>query len=385
MKTLEYLGKIKNFGGTAADYCEVIGISESSIYAWQKRIGQLANKKPIPKTFPKKISEEKRRQVITAYDTYGNFFGEWSISKMVGGISASKVGEIIRSIRPYMLRHKEDILEKIRQGYYEFLKRNVCWGWDTIELKAGGFKLMLEILREEFSRYILGWTLTSTVTAEHVRQMLLDAINKYGMPLVFKHDNDTVLKAGLIKRLLEKENILDLPGPAYYAKYQSHHERGNGDIRQLLAPYEANPCITYFELAKKVELTVDFLNNVKPRMNFDGKTSAEMFNTGQSIAGIDRLELVRQVKEIEGTNLWAFPGEKGMKKLHRYAIIEVLKKENFLKVEPRIPQGFLGVLGSLKCSEAILHQQDNHAGQSPWEQSRTAGQTVKQFQGQFLQ
>ncbi len=375
MKTLEYLGKIKGAGGTVSDYCEVIGVSESSIYTWQKCDGDLANKKPIPKTFPTKISDEKRVQVITAYEKYGGFFGEWSIAQKVGGISASKSGEIIRSIRPYMLRHKEDILEKIRQGSYEFLRKSACWGWDAIELKAGGFKLMLQILREEFSRYILDWMLTSTVTAEHLWRLMSDAIKTYGItPLVLKHDNDTVLKAEIIKLLLEKENILDLPGPAYYAKYQSHHERGNGDIRQLLAPYEANPCITYFEMEKVVELAVDFLNNAKPRMNFDGQTSTEMFNAGQSVAGIDRLELIGQVKEIEGTNLWAFPGEKGMKKLHRYAIIEVLKKENLLNVEPRIPQGMTGILGALECSEAVLHQQDNHAGQ-----------TVKQFQGQFLQ
>jgi hypothetical protein len=37
------------------------------------------------------------------------------------------------------------------------------------------------------------------------------------------------------------------------------------------------------------------------------------------------------VKQSEENDRWAFEGKNGLKKLHRYAVIETLKKHNLLK------------------------------------------------------
>jgi transposase len=100
-----------NLGENVKNFCEVIGKHRSLIYTWlgKDASGSLENKKPVAKTYPGKISEVKRAEVVTEYFNLSGFLGEWSLSKMVGGISASKTGEILRDIRSHYLMHKQQV------------------------------------------------------------------------------------------------------------------------------------------------------------------------------------------------------------------------------------------------------------------------------------
>lgn len=326
--------RITELGGNIKNYCEVIDKPRSLIYYWLKKNAShnLENKKPIAKTHPSKISNDKKAEVLTEYYNCHGLLGEWSVSKIVGGISASKTGDILRWSRPNFLLYKQMVEEKIKNNFYEFLFPNVCWSWDAMDIHLGGEQMRLQVLRDELSRHILNWILTAEVIAEQVKWLIIDSIGKYGAsPLVLKRDNELPLNTIGFGQFLADRKIIDLPSPTRYPKYQSHHERGNLDLREMLMPYELDPCLTYSEMKEIIGMSVDFLNLKKPRMMFSGKTSAEMFRNSGHADGADRKQLIEEVRQAEEKDRWAFEGKNGQKKLHRYAVIETLKKHNLLK------------------------------------------------------
>jgi len=333
--------QMKDLGGGISGFCKALGKHRSLIYRWGARNGRLKDKLPLAKTYPTRISEVKRAEVITEYANSHGLAGGWTLSALVGGISASKAREIIREARPYIVTYMRKLEERLKKNHYEFLNPHTCWSWDYINIWLNMEKMVLQILRDECSRHILNWAITSVATCENVTRLISGAIDKFNIkPLVLKRDNEGALKADMFKAFLALKNIIDLPNPPNYAKYQAHHERGNGDINGMLHLYEINPCTTYSEMRDRVEVTVDYLNNTKPRMKFDGKTSAHVLASVHMASGVTVQELIEEIKKTEVDLLPLFDGKNGLRKLHRYAVTEVLKSRKLLTVEMEPWQDF---------------------------------------------
>ena len=326
--------KVREFSGNMSDFCSAIGRHRSLLYRWAGRKGRLKDKKPLAKTYPTKISGQKRAEVICEYSNNHGLLGGWSIAQNVGRISESKVREILREVRPYFLKYNKELEERIKNNFYEFLKLHVCWSWDVLHLLVGGEKMYLHILREEFSRYILGRLLTASVSFKYVTGLIMETIEKYRVkPLVLKRDNDIELNPVAFSGFLNENEIADMPSPPYYPRYQAHHERGNRDIRECLHQCELDPCIIYGEMLEKIDSSIEFLNCRKPRMIFSGKTSAYMFENSQPVGDIKASDLLAEIKTVE--NEWSpmFEGKNGLRKLHRFATVEVLKRKKLLTVQ----------------------------------------------------
>ena len=331
---------MKELGGNTKNFCMALGKHRSLIYRWESKKDMLEDKKPFAKTYPTKITEVKRAEVISEYANNHGISGGWTIANLVGGISAAKTREIIRQARPYIIMYVKNLEEKLRKNHYEFLNPHTCWSWDYMYVIVGMEKMILQVLRDECSRYILNWSITSVATTENIIMLIADTISKFNMkPLVLKRDNDVVLETGMFNNFLTINNIIDLPSPTYYSRYQAHHERGNSDLRSELHLHEINPCITYREMIGQVYNVVNYLNNEKPRMNFNGKTSVQIFNSLLP-ANINIEEIVSEIKSMEQEYAAMFTGKKGLKKLHRYAVIDVLKNKGLLTVEIQPWQDF---------------------------------------------
>lgn len=349
---IESREQMKELGGSMSNFCAALGKHRSLIYRWEARKDRLKDKKSLAKTYPTKISEVKRAEVICEYTNNHGISGGWTVANLVGGISASKAREIIREVRPYIMMYIRKLEEKLKNNHYEFLNPHVCWSWDYMHVWLGMEKMILQVLRDECTRYILNWVISSTATTENVSRLISDAITKFNItPLVIKRDNDVAIETDEFKNFLTVNNIIDLPNPPHYAKYQGHHERGNGDLRSQLHLYEINPCITYREMMVQVEGVVSYLNNTKPRMNFNGKTSAQILEN-LPLANVNIEELIGEIKKTEQECLPMFTGKNGLRKLHRYAVIEALKNRSLLTVEIEPGQDF---------SNKILY---NHKGEA---------------------
>ena len=332
--------RLAELGETMENFCETVGIKRSVIYTWLGRGDRLEDNKPLAKSYPTKVNEVKRAEVVVKYTDNHGIMGAWEVAQHVGGISASKTAEIIRSIKPYILAYNKKLMESFRKNSYEFLKVHVCWSWDYMNVCVGQERLQLHTLMDESSRYILGWLLTAGVNFAQFTGMIKRAVNKYGVtPLVLKHDNDIVLRG--VEEFLVGLKIVDLPGPTYYPRYNAHLERGNADLRKQFSLYEENSCLTYSEMNSKIGLTVDYLRNIRPRDIFDGKTCADIFKNSAPITEISPEELICRIKNREQEWQEVFAGKKGLKKMHRYAVIEELKAVKLLTVKMEHWQDYL--------------------------------------------
>lgn len=340
-KVLEVMKRLMELGETMQDFCETTGIRRSVIYSWLGRGARLEDKKPVAKSFPTRVSEAKRAEVVVKYTENRGKMGASEIARHVGGICASKTAEIIRSIRPYILARNEQIKEAFRKNHYEFLKAHVCWSWDYMYVRVGWDWLKLHILMDEMSRYILTWRLTAGARLSMFTDMVDYAIDYYKVkPLVIKHDNDIALRG--LEKYLSSHGIVDLPSPVGYPKFQSHLERGNRDLRKHFDFCEADPCMTYTGMCTKIGTTVSILRSVMKREIFDGKTCEEILKSSPPVTEVNPEELIARIKNREDGWKGMFAGEKGLKKMHRYAVIEELKALNLLKVEMEQWQEFAG-------------------------------------------
>jgi transposase InsO family protein len=328
-------------GETMEDFCETTGIWRSVIYSWLGRGSRLQDNKPLAKSYPTKIGEAKRAEVVVKYTDNHGIMGSWEVARHIGGISASKTAEIIRDIRPYILARQKMLREAFRKNSYEFLKPHACWSWDFMNVQVGADKLQLQTLVDECSRYILGWVLTAGVNFWQFRGLVCQAIKRYGVtPLVLKHDNDIILRGA--GDFLAAKRIVDLPSPTYYPRFQARMERGNLDVRNNLAWYEDNACLTYSEMCERIHRVVTILRDVKPREMFDGKVCADILRNSTPITEISPEELISRIQEREQGWKALFAGKKGLKKMHRYAVIEEMKESNLLTVEMKHWQEFAG-------------------------------------------
>jgi len=328
-------------GETMEAFCETTGISRSVIYGWLGRDGRLKDNKPLAKSYPTKITETKRAEVIVKYTDNHGIMGSWEVAHHVGGICASKTAEIIRGIRPYILARNEQIKKAFSKNHYEFLKAHVCWSWDYMYVRVGWDWLKLHILMDEMSRYILTWRLTAGVRFSMFADMVDYATEYYKTsPLVIKHDNDIALRG--VNDYLASRKIVDLPSPANYPKFQARMERGNLDLRKHFDFCEADPCMTFTRMCTKIGGTVSYLRDIHPREIFNGNTCVQVFKSSPPITEISPEELISRIKAREQGWKGLFAGEKGYKKMHRYAVIEELKAANLLKVEMEDWQDFEG-------------------------------------------
>jgi hypothetical protein len=209
-----------------------------------------------------------------------------------------------------------------------------------MSVSVGEERLQLHTLMDESSRDILGWLLTAGGNFTQFMGLIKHAVNKYDItPLVLKHDNDIILRGA--EEFLAGRKIVDLPSPTYYSRYQAHLERGNLDLRKQFSIYEENSCLTYSEMNSKIGLTVEYLRNIRPRGIFNGKTCEDIFKNSAPITEISPEELICRIKTREQEWQEVFAGKKGLKKMHRYAVIEELKAVKLLTVKMEHWQDYL--------------------------------------------
>lgn len=80
------------------------------------------------------------------------------------------------SIFPYLLRNME------------ITRPNQAWGMDICYVPVGRGYMYLVAIIDLYSRYIVGWSLSNTMTSEWVRECLEGAITRHGEPEIVNTD-----------------------------------------------------------------------------------------------------------------------------------------------------------------------------------------------------
>ena len=99
-------------------------------------------------------------------------------------------------IHPYLLRN------------LEINRRNQVWSTDISYIRMiGGFMYLYAII-DVYSRYIVGWKLSNTLSADNVHEMLKESIRKFGAPEIINSDQGSQYTTKAWEDLLKENGIL---------------------------------------------------------------------------------------------------------------------------------------------------------------------------------
>ena len=227
-----------------------LGINRSTFYAWYRRHTEdgydgLADKKPQPKKFWNRIPVPVKDQIVKiALELPEKSPRElaWHITDMHSYyISESSVYRILKSYDlitspAYIVISAADHFKHPTKHVHEFWQtdfsyfRIIGWGW-----------YYLSTVIDDYSRYILAWKFSASMTATDVMETLDMARAKAGIESVkVRHrprllsDNGPCYLSGDLKTYLEDRGMKHTRGARYHPQTQGKIERYHRSIKNVI-------------------------------------------------------------------------------------------------------------------------------------------------------
>ena len=267
-----------------------LGIHRSTFYNWYRRyldggMEGLGPKKPKARCFWNKIPEEVKEQVLSealeqtglsprelAYritDTKEYFISESSVYRIL------KSHDLITS-PAYILMQAGDSFKNPTQRIHELWQTDftyfkiIGWGW-----------YYLSTVLDDYSRYIIAWKLTASMTATDVKETLDEAVQITGIKQIkVRHrprllsDNGPCYLSHELKSYLEKQGMTHTRGAPYHPMTQGKIERYHRSMKNVVKLQNY-----YFpwELEKEISSFVDYYNNHRCHEALNNVTPADVY------------------------------------------------------------------------------------------------------------
>ena len=181
---------------------------------------------------------------------------------------------------------------------FEAPRRNALWQADFAEVRVGPEKLYVLIVLDDFSRYVVGYTLCSSPSSSIVVETFRAAMARHGKPESVRTDRGSAFVAfareGDFGRVLEAEDVTHIVGRSYRPQGGGKVESAVRTLRRELWDLE------HFEDREHAERRLkDFFadyNERRAHMGIDGLTPADRFfgRADQVLAQINALSRHRQ-------------------------------------------------------------------------------------------
>ena len=152
---------------------------------------------------------------------------------------------------------------------------NQVWASDiTYVPMSKGFMYLCAII-DLFSRYIVGWGLSNTMTAEWCRDVATEAISRYGKPEIFNTDQGSQFTSDLFTGLLKSKEIaisMDSRGRAIDNIFIERFWRSIKYENIYLHSYD-NGIVLY----KGIAAYINFYNNERLHQSLEYKTPIALY------------------------------------------------------------------------------------------------------------
>ena len=272
-----------------------LDVARSTFYRWYRRYETegyegLCNRPPNSRRFWNKIPEEEKKAVVeTALDRPEMSPRElaWHITDSKGAfISESSVYRILKSYDlvtspAYIVmaaadefKHKTRRVHELWQTDFTYMKI-VGWGW-----------YYLSTILDDFSRYIIAWKLTQTMSADDVKDTLEMAIKVSGVDKVkLRHkprllsDNGACYVSRDLQVYLENREISHTRGKPYHPMTQGKIERYHRTMKNII---RLQNYYLPWELEQEIDLFVNYYNHERVHESLDNMTPADVYH-GRSI------------------------------------------------------------------------------------------------------
>jgi len=181
---------------------------------------------------------------------------------------------------------------------FEAPRRNALWQADFAEVRVGPEKLYVLIMLDDFSRYVVGYTLCPSPSSNVVVETFRAAIARHGKPESVRTDRGSAFVAfareGDFGRVLEAEDVTHIVGKSYRPKGGGKVESAVRTLRRELWDLEHFEDRDHAEQRLK-EFFAEY-NERRAHMGIDGLTPADRFfgRADRVLAHINALSRHRQ-------------------------------------------------------------------------------------------
>ena len=267
-----------------------LGISRTSFYRWYQRyqsggIEALENRSKSAKRFWNKLPDSVKEQCLETALQYPEKSPRelaWQITDVHKYfISESSVYRILKDHD--LITSPAYILLSAGDKFHTPTKRiNELWQTDFTYFKIIGWGwYYLSTVLDDYSRFILSWTLTASMGASDVKDTLDQAIAVTGVTSVpVKHrprllsDNGPAYLSGELKEYLADHQMTHTRGAPYHPMTQGKIERYHRSMKNIVKLEHY-----YFpgELEKAIEQFVHYYNHQRYHESLDNVTPADMY------------------------------------------------------------------------------------------------------------
>lgn len=267
-----------------------LGVPRSSFYRWYRRYQKdgyegLTNKPPNVRRFWNKIPEEEKQDVVeTALERPEMSPRElaWHMTDAKGTfISESSVYRVLKSYDlitspAYIVMEAADEFSQKTKGINELWQTDftymkiIGWGW-----------YYLSTILDDFSRFIIAWKLTNSMSAKDVKDTLDLAIQSSGVGTVkVRHrprllsDNGSCYLAKDLQEYLYDRDMKHVRGRPYHPMTQGKIERYHRTMKNIVKLQNY-----YFpwELEQEIKMFVEYYNYERVHESLDNMTPADVY------------------------------------------------------------------------------------------------------------
>jgi transposase InsO family protein len=267
-----------------------LGVSRSSFYRWYKAYrddgyeGLVARSKS-PKQFWNKLPESVEEQCLEVALEHPELSPRelaWHITdKHEYFISESSVYRLLKQYD--LITSPAYILLQAGDKFHTPTKRiNELWQTDFTYFKIVGWGwYFLSTVLDDYSRYIISWKLTTSMSADDVKLTLDEAIERTGADqVVVKHrprllsDNGPCYLSKELKEYLNKQKMEHTRGAPYHPQTQGKIERYHRSMKNVV---KLENYYYPWDLEKAIGQFVDYYNHQRYHESLDNVTPADMF------------------------------------------------------------------------------------------------------------
>ncbi len=329
-------------GLCAVSFSAAVGVDRKTLRRWEGSEGRLEDRPSRPGSAPHTTGLLPFIALVGAYQHYHGEIGGRTMETLTGvpHATADRIVSAWREKRP------EAIVEP--RTKVTILAPGVLYSSDGTPLKAGyGLTVHLFPVMDEASAYRLALLLLPQPSEEAIERLLEEVFIEDGPPLAFKADHGSeYFHSKRFHTFLESWNVLALPNPGHYPKFNGRKEHGHWEFECHVRRTPGWPFLTKVEARQTFGRVMMLLNHEFPRPILGGKTSGNVFRQIPR-PRIDRTEL-RQEVEAWGRKIHeVYPDLKGGEPAYeRRAISCALLRHRLIKIEgPKLSPFFDTLLG----------------------------------------
>ena len=281
-------------------------VPRSTFYDWYRRYQEdgydgLADQKPGPRQFWNQIPESVHNEIVELALKYPEkssrqlawqftdeqeyFISESSVYRILKGFDLVQSPAFLMVPAKDKFENPTTAVNELWQTDFTYFKI-IDWGW-----------YYLSTVLDDFSRYILAWKLSSTMTTNDVEETLNMALKKSGLEEVkVRHrprllsDNGPAYLSKELKKFLKRKDIAHIRGAPYHPMTQGKIERYHRSMKNVV---KLQNYYSPSELDLSIAEFVDLYNNQRYHESIDNLTPADVY-FGKSEEVLTRREQIKQ-------------------------------------------------------------------------------------------